>query len=202
MASTMWPLPSSGFERSAGLSRPPRGGIAQQEAHGGANGRIRKFGQRVGRPHYRPHPADVGQRDQKRSLRLRAAQQPHCLGFVLGGVDGLFSLGEQRRQMLSGSALSSDSNRAGSATARSQRYGEPSDSPSEERFNFRRGSEQALQRLAIGAPPDFRQPLGNAGLRRLAVRQAWSIADRRGERLSRPSAAGLIFFLPGGPCSV
>ena len=89
-----------GLRRIGGLEPAARGGVAQQEAHGGANGGVRKLGQRARRPHHRPDPADVGQRDQQRRFRLHAAQQPHRLGFVLGGGDGLAGLGQQRRQML------------------------------------------------------------------------------------------------------
>ena len=56
------------------MSLPRVAGVAEQEAHRGADRGVGKIGQRARHAHHRPDAADIGERDQQRRLRLHAAQ--------------------------------------------------------------------------------------------------------------------------------
>ena len=198
----MWPLPSSGFDGSAGLSRPRAAASRSRKRTRRANGRIRKLGQRVRRPHHRPDPADVGERDQQRRLRLHAAQaaaSPRLRPWWRRRPFRPWPAGPRDARR--------DRHRAAPAAARARPPRDPRDmasrrhSPASSASTFGARSEQALQRLASGAAPDLRQPFGDAGLRRLAVRQPWRIGDRPRRASSRPfrRLAGFGCLLRRGP---
>ena len=72
---------------------------AQQKAHRGADRSVGKLGQRPGNAQDRPHPADVGERDQQGGFRLEPAQPLHDLNFVFCCRDAGCRLGEQRGKM-------------------------------------------------------------------------------------------------------
>ena len=64
-------------------------------------------------------------------------------------------------------------------------------------LKLRGGRNQALQRLAGGAAPDLGEPCGDAGVRRLAIRQPRRVRKRDRQRLF------VLFqwlgFFPNGP---
>ena len=176
-------------------------GIAQQEAHRRADGGVGEFGQRARRPHHRPDPADVGERDQQRRLRLHAAKQPHRLGFVLGGGDRLRGLRQQRREMLVGIGVEHGQQAAaGSAVARSQRNGEPSARPASSASSF---GEAAIRRLSA-LPASLRpiSPSHSATRARAALRrdQPRRIDDGERERLLAACGGLCLFLSPSEPC--
>ncbi len=54
----------------------------QQIIHRGANGCVGKHRLQLKHPRYRPNPADIGERDQQRRLRLHAPKQAHRFGLL------------------------------------------------------------------------------------------------------------------------
>ena len=98
----------------------------------------------------------------------------------------------------SGSELSSDSSRSGSAAARSQRYGEPSARPSSRASTFGAAAIRRFSALPAALSPDLRQPFGDAACAALrSVSRGASVSAER-QRLCRLFAAAWCFFR-GGP---
>ncbi len=60
-------------------------GPGQKMADGKRDRGVGERGERLGDAHHAPHPADVGERDEKRRLRLHLAQDAHRIGLHDGG---------------------------------------------------------------------------------------------------------------------
>ncbi len=63
-----------------------RRGTGEKMAHGESDGGVGERGERLGDAHHAPHSADVGERDEKRGLRLHVAQDAHRIGLRDGGA--------------------------------------------------------------------------------------------------------------------
>ena len=73
--------------RTLGIGRREMTGLlgpGQKMADRKGNGGVGERGERLGDAHHAPHPADVGERDEERRLRLHLAQEAHRIGLRHG----------------------------------------------------------------------------------------------------------------------
>jgi hypothetical protein len=64
---------------------PGTNGVSQTKTRRSIDSSVGKIGERAGCPHHGPNAADIRQRNQQCGFAFHAAQQPHCLGFILAG---------------------------------------------------------------------------------------------------------------------
>ena len=199
MASTMWPLPSSGFDRSAGLSRP-RAAASRSRKRTAARMAVSasSVSAWVARITGHTPPMSASAIRSAASAFVRRNSRIASASSLVAST-AFSALVSSAARCWSGSALSSDSNRAGSATARSQRYGEPSDSPTSSASTFGAAASRRFSAL-----PSALRPISVSHSATRAFAALRSV--RRGASLIAEASvfstfgAGLVFFAAGGPC--
>jgi hypothetical protein len=75
-------------------------GPSQTKPYRGIYSRIGKVCERPRRVHDRPNAADISERNKKRGFTFHAAQQPHCLRFVVTRGDCADALVQKSAQMI------------------------------------------------------------------------------------------------------